>query len=80
MALTKCKECGSEISNKTKACPICGAPRGPKQYSLGKLLIVLLFGWFICAIITTDHTTSSYGGAATELLNALISRTRRFSR
>ena len=28
MALTKCKDCGQEISKKAKACPACGAPVG----------------------------------------------------
>ena len=26
MALTKCPECGNEVSTKAKACPGCGAP------------------------------------------------------
>ncbi|WP_424191841.1 zinc-ribbon domain-containing protein [Ampullimonas aquatilis] len=30
MALIKCKECGSAISNKAVSCPQCGAKR-PKK-------------------------------------------------
>lgn len=41
MALKKCKECGTEISKKAKTCPNCGAPNGPKQFSIGKLIILI---------------------------------------
>ena len=61
MALIKCKECGHEISKKAKECPNCGAPRRrpPKQYSLGKLIIVILLGWFIYAVFTADYSGTS---------------------
>ena len=57
MALKKCKECGNEISKKAKECPKCGEPQGPKEYSLGKLIMVLLLGWFLYAMFTTDYTS-----------------------
>jgi hypothetical protein len=38
MTLTKCKECGKEISNKADACPHCG--HKPTQYS-GCFLVVI---------------------------------------
>lgn len=47
MAMTKCKECGAEISDKAQACPKCGA-RPPKRTSRwtwlvgGLMLMVLL--------------------------------------
>ncbi len=63
MALKKCKDCGQEISKKAKACPKCGAPQGPKQYSLGKLIILILFGMFMYALFTSDHTTTSRSNA-----------------
>lgn len=47
MVLVNCKECGAEISNKAKTCPKCGVPQGPKQYSLGKLLVLIVFGVFM---------------------------------
>jgi rRNA maturation protein Nop10 len=28
MALTKCRECGGEVSTLAQACPKCGAPVG----------------------------------------------------
>lgn len=36
MALVKCKECGSEISNKAKACPKCGAvpPKPTSKFTI----------------------------------------------
>ncbi len=43
MALTKCKECGSDVSTKADACPKCGAKR-PRRTSLlawlGALILV----------------------------------------
>jgi hypothetical protein len=44
MALIKCKECGSEISSKAKACPHCGAPtkkEGIQPGCLGRILILV---------------------------------------
>ena len=32
MALTKCKECGNEISDAAAFCPKCGAPNTPDLY------------------------------------------------
>jgi hypothetical protein len=54
MALKKCKECGKEISNKAKECPNCGKPQGPKQYSIGKLILFILFAGFIYKMISSD--------------------------
>lgn len=41
MALTKCKECGSEVSNKAETCPKCGA-KVKKSYGCGTLILVLI--------------------------------------
>ncbi len=38
MALSKCKECGNEVSTAAKACPKCGAP-APKGFSIGRILL-----------------------------------------
>lgn len=38
MSLTKCKECGKEISNKAEACPHCGA----KPYKASGCFVVVL--------------------------------------
>ena len=39
MALTKCKECGKEVSTKAKECPGCGAPVKSSS-SVGCLTII----------------------------------------
>lgn len=52
MALTKCKECGKEISNKAEACPHCGA----KPYKASGCLVVFLVG---AAIFGTIGVMSS---------------------
>ncbi|WP_020586341.1 zinc ribbon domain-containing protein [Desulfobacter curvatus] len=56
MALVKCKECGAEISKKAKTCPKCGAPQGPKQYSLGKLLVLIVFGVFLYSLFSGNSS------------------------
>lgn len=42
MALTKCKECGEEISKKAEKCPKCGAPRKKKTS---------WFTWMVTAVV-----------------------------
>ena len=54
MTLTKCKECEKEISKKAKLCPSCGAPQGSGQYTLVRLTLVLIFGWFIYNIFSEE--------------------------
>lgn len=56
MALLKCKDCGNEISKKAKSCPHCGSPQGEKQYSLGKLLIIIIFCTFIYSLISDNSS------------------------
>ncbi len=46
MALIKCKECGSSISDKADKCPICGAPV-PKHSSAGTLVLLVIIGFAI---------------------------------
>lgn len=48
MALTKCKECGKEVSKKAESCPGCGAPvkgksSGTSGIGCGGLIIILVF-------------------------------------
>ena len=31
MAMTKCKECGADVSTQAESCPKCGAPISPKK-------------------------------------------------
>lgn len=52
MALTKCKECGKEVSKKAESCPGCGAPikgksSGTSGIGCGGLAVVLIFGFVI---------------------------------
>ena len=50
MAITKCKECGNEISSRAAACPKCGAPirqtSGCAKFALGLIIFVVLLGVF----------------------------------
>jgi hypothetical protein len=43
MALMKCSECGSQLSDKAKSCPSCGSPPRRKTSSL-TWFVTLLFG------------------------------------
>lgn len=60
MAMTKCKECGAEISTKADACPQCGAKR---KKTSGCAIVVLIFFLLILfgAIVApkTDKSGSS---------------------
>jgi len=64
MALTKCKECGKEISKKAKICPHCGAPVKKKTGCLTIVVGVVLAGLILYAIVanlskTTTKTTKT---------------------
>jgi len=50
MALTKCRECGHDISTTAKACPNCGA--APRRSSDGKGLAILVVGAVVVAAAT----------------------------
>jgi len=55
--LTKCKDCGQEISKKAKTCPHCGA-KAPKRTSLFAWL-VLFVGLYVLYAAATNHTPKS---------------------
>jgi hypothetical protein len=64
MAMTKCTECGNEISTKADACPKCGAKQ--VRTSGCARIVLILFGLFVllliigqCSPATTDGTSSS---------------------
>jgi hypothetical protein len=60
MAMSKCKECGKEISTKADKCPHCGAPQKPKQYGCGTLiLVVFIIGIFGSIFSSNDNPGSS---------------------
>lgn len=51
MALTKCKECNEEISNKAESCPKCGHPNEKAKHLsggqvFGAFALMGLFIWF----------------------------------
>lgn len=64
MALTKCKECGKEMSTKADACPHCGAKRGSvtgKFWTGIKILVALVVGLVVyqCTqLLNRDHDSS----------------------
>lgn len=47
MALTKCRECKAEISDRAKTCPQCGAPVRKKSSVVPAFVIVVLILSFI---------------------------------
>ncbi len=65
MALIKCGECGSKVSNKAAACPKCGAPvdknqkKKKKKLGIGKILIILLVAPFVLVALLPDTDNDS---------------------
>jgi hypothetical protein len=59
MALIKCKECNKEISKKADKCPHCGAPVGPKQYSIFSLVFVIIIIWVLWKIFSPTPSINS---------------------
>ena len=77
MAMTKCKECGAEISTKAESCPQCGAKR-PKKTSLFTWIIfgfIILFT--IAAFTGSDNdrpatTTASSASSSSSAKPAVV--------
>jgi zinc-ribbon domain len=72
MALTKCKECGSEISDKAAACPKCGAPVPAPRKKTGLLtwLVVGFLGLTLLGTIISNSSSNSTGNAAATAASA----------
>ena len=51
MALTKCKECDSEISNKARLCPNCGVPIKGKISIFRRIALTLVTALFLLFVI-----------------------------
>lgn len=59
MAMTKCKECGKEISTTAKTCPHCGASTSPVLDAMGNVgeaasslgSMLMLIGGVILAVV-----------------------------
>jgi hypothetical protein len=64
MALTKCKECGKEISTEAKSCPSCGVVLKKKTgyffYIVVSLLIVILL-FMVGSLMNSDSTKPEAG-------------------
>lgn len=57
MALVKCGECGSKISDKATACPKCGAPpsvakQKSRSYGLWGVFVLLLLSGFVSSAVS----------------------------
>lgn len=63
MAMTKCKECGAEISTKADACPQCGAKRKKTSGCAVVLLIFFLLILFGAIVAPKTDKSGSPGGA-----------------
>src|SRR5690348_11696485 len=64
MAMTKCRECGAEVSTKAEACPKCGAKRKANTgcgalIGVGVLIVIALAFIGQCSSNTSPSTTSS---------------------
>ena len=61
MAMIKCKECGSDISNKAPACPKCGAKQaqtsGCAKIALAAICFVTLL--FIISMCSRNNSTDN---------------------
>lgn len=51
MTLTKCKECGNDVSSSAATCPKCGA-KVPKKMAIGLLVISGFAVWFFNSVFT----------------------------
>jgi hypothetical protein len=59
MALTKCHECGQDVSTQAKACPTCGAPvKKPSGARRGLFLLAVLGVLSLIGLTTRDRSTS----------------------
>ena len=64
MAMVKCKECGSIISDKAKSCPVCGAPK--KSYigaAFCLVILVLIFLGVKSCIVDSVNKAENVGAA-----------------
>jgi hypothetical protein len=59
MALTKCTECGHDVSTRAKACPGCGAPaQKPSDVRLGLFLVAVIGIPALIGLSRPDRSTS----------------------
>src|SRR5690348_6510576 len=60
MAMTKCKECGAQISTKAEACPQCGAKH--KKSSGCALVVLIVLVVFVITIVAVNGGSNNTGG------------------
>jgi len=51
MALTTCKECGNQVSNKAKSCPNCGS--APKKKSNMRMMLLVGVAIIVASLAST---------------------------
>lgn len=71
MSMTKCRECGNEISTKANACPKCGARAKRTSFTTRVVLFVIVLGGAIVAY-ESEKTKSD---AVTKEANRVAGRT-----
>ncbi|KES23077.1 MULTISPECIES: zinc ribbon domain-containing protein [Pseudomonas] len=67
MALMKCKECGSQVSTKAKACPTCGAK--PPKKTIGTLSGLIIIGLAV-VVFSKIFGGGSSGSSANQVASA----------
>jgi hypothetical protein len=87
--MTKCSECGKEVSSKAKSCPNCGVDV-KKPASPLKVIGIIAFGFLVVSIVKTvvspDHrstgSTESYAASASavSISSALNANGEKFKR
>lgn len=65
MAMTKCQECGNQISTKAKVCPQCGGPVKKKTSNLLIVLLIVLLSPFICCFSSSILSLFSDSSSST---------------
>lgn len=61
MALVRCKECATEISNKATNCPKCGAPAPRKTSAFTWTVVGLFCFWAIGSFLNKSTLTNQQG-------------------
>lgn len=59
MALAQCKECGKQISIKTKKCPYCGASQSKKNRLVIAIVLVVFMGFLMASMSETPPSIES---------------------
>jgi zinc ribbon protein/putative nucleic acid binding protein len=72
VALTKCPDCGSDVSTEAPVCPKCGRPiapvkKGSKKISTGWGLVIIVVAtiWIVSALVENESSDSSGSASST---------------